>query len=151
VVAEMSALPAEPSAIASTEEVIVSATVLIPSAQYLRRSTEHQQYSLENQQATIAQHADQHGFSVVQTYTDARTGVVLGRRSGLRQLLQDVMSGQAAYKAILVYDVSRWGRFRTPTKAHTVSLFAGPPDSPSIIVRIRLRTIGSTQSSIRRH
>jgi hypothetical protein len=80
VIAEMSALPPEPSAIASTEEVIVFATVSIPSAQYLRRSTEHQQYSLENQQATIAQHADQHGFSVVQTYTDARTGVVLGRR-----------------------------------------------------------------------
>lgn len=84
----------------------------IPSAQYLRRSTEHQQYSLDNQQSTIARYADGNGFSVVQTYTDARTGVVLGRRSGLRQLLQDVMSGRTTYKAILVYDVSRWGRFQ---------------------------------------
>jgi DNA invertase Pin-like site-specific DNA recombinase len=88
------------------------ATVPIPSAQYLRRSTEHQQYSLDNQQSTIAPYADGHGFSVVQTYTDARTGVVLGRRSGLRQLLQDVMSGYTTYRVILVYDVSRWGRFQ---------------------------------------
>jgi len=92
-------------------------TVSVPSAQYLRRSTEHQRYSLDNQQAAIARHADQHGFSVVQTYTDARSGVVLGRRSGLRQLLQDVVSGQAAYKAILVYDVSRWGRFQDNDEA----------------------------------
>ena len=87
-------------------------SVPIPSAQYLRRSTEHQQYSLDNQQATIAEYADQYGFSVVQDYIDARTGVVLGRRSGLRQLLEDAMSGHAAYKAVLVYDVSRWGRFQ---------------------------------------
>jgi len=63
----------------------------IPAAQYLRRSTEHQQYSLDNQQSTIARYAEGYGFSVVQTYADARTGVVLGRRCGLRQLLQDVM------------------------------------------------------------
>ncbi len=90
----------------------ISAKIPVPSAQYLRRSTEHQQYSLDNQQAVIARYANRHGLSVVQSYTDARTGVVLGRRSGLRQLLQDVMSGHAAYKAILVYDVSRWGRFQ---------------------------------------
>ncbi len=52
----------------------MSTTIPIPSAQYLRRSTEHQQYSLDNQQAVIARYADQHGFSVVQTYTDAKTG-----------------------------------------------------------------------------
>src|SRR6201999_1439212 len=33
-------------------------------------------------------------------------------RTGLKQLLRDVITGAAAYEAILVYDVSRWGRFQ---------------------------------------
>jgi DNA invertase Pin-like site-specific DNA recombinase len=84
----------------------------LPVAEYLRRSTEHQQYSMENQRAVIAAYAEDRNFSVVKTYTDGTSGVVLKRRIGLRQLLQDVMSGDASYRAILVYDVSRWGRFQ---------------------------------------
>jgi DNA invertase Pin-like site-specific DNA recombinase len=81
-------------------------------------STEHQQYSLNNQESAIRQYADKNGFVVTQTYTDAaRSGVVLKRRSGLRQLLQDAMSGRAPYKVILVYDVSRWGRFQDNDEA----------------------------------
>src|SRR6266567_1551964 len=46
-------------------------------------------------------------------------GLVLRLRGGLRQLLQDVVAGTAPYKAILVYDVSRWGRFQdTDESAH---------------------------------
>lgn len=85
----------------------------VPVAQYLRMSTEHQQYSLENQTATITKYASEHGFVVTHTYTDAgKSGVVLNHRHGLRQLLQDVISGTAPYKVVLVYDVSRWGRFQ---------------------------------------
>jgi DNA invertase Pin-like site-specific DNA recombinase len=92
--------------------------VVVPAAQYVRMSTEHQKYSLENQSAAIDEYATAHGFSVVRTYHDsARTGVVIKRRSGLRQLLQDVVSGISAYKAILVYDVSRWGRFQDADEA----------------------------------
>jgi DNA invertase Pin-like site-specific DNA recombinase len=76
-------------------------------------STEHQRYSLANQSSAIEGYAEKHGFSVIQTYSDAaRTGVVFRRREGLRQLIQDVVQRVAAYKAILVYDVSRWGRFQ---------------------------------------
>src|SRR6266496_5474993 len=85
--------------------------------QYLRMSTEHQQYSLENQSAAIQRYANSHGFWIVQTYSDAaKSGLVLRRRSGLQKLLQDVVSGHSAYKAILVYDVSRWGRFQDSNK-----------------------------------
>ena len=42
----------------------------IPVAQYLRMSTEHQKYSLENQQLAIRKYAEDHGFSIVQTYAD---------------------------------------------------------------------------------
>ena len=84
-----------------------------PAATYLRMSTERQQYSLANQSEVIARYADAHGFEVVQTYSDAaRTGVVFRRRKGLQNLIQDVVQGTACFKAILVYDVSRWGRFQ---------------------------------------
>lgn len=90
------------------------------AAQYVRMSTEHQQYSIANQVAAIRQYADSHGFEVVQTYTDAgKSGIDLKRRSGLRQLLDDIISGSANFVAVLVYDVSRWGRFQdTDESAH---------------------------------
>jgi DNA invertase Pin-like site-specific DNA recombinase len=95
-------------------------TSLIPAAQYVRMSTEHQQYSLENQSDAISAYAALHNFQVVQTYSDsAKSGVILRNRPGLQQLLQDVVGSSAIYQAILVYDVSRWGRFQdTDEPAH---------------------------------
>jgi DNA invertase Pin-like site-specific DNA recombinase len=76
-------------------------------------STEHQQYSIENQQAAIAQYAQQHGFDIIRTYADpAKSGLDLAHRPGLRTMLEDVVSTQPGYGAILVYDLSRWGRFQ---------------------------------------
>ena len=90
----------------------------IPAAEYLRMSTEHQQYSLENQRTAIRVYADQNGFILVQTYTDeGKTGLLLKRRDALQQLLREVLSGRAEYKAVLVYDVSRWGRFQDADEA----------------------------------
>ncbi len=87
----------------------------IAAAQYLRVSTERQEYSFDNQRALIAAYAVDHGFSVCQTYCDeAKSGLDLSRRAGLSQLLQDVVGGKQIYKAVLVYDVSRWGRFQDP-------------------------------------
>jgi len=92
----------------------------VPAAQYLRMSTEHQQYSLENQSTAIQKYAESHSFEIVRTYSDsAKSGLVLRRRTGLQQLLQDVVSGAASYRVILVFDVSRWGRFQdTDESAH---------------------------------
>src|ERR1700688_4045192 len=92
----------------------------VPVAQYLRMSTEHQQYSLENQSTAIQIYAEAHGFEVVSTYSDsARSGLVLRHRTGLQQLLQNVVGGSSDYRVILVYDVSRWGRFQdTDESAH---------------------------------
>lgn len=65
-----------------------------------------------------SQYAEKKGFTITQSYTDAaKSGVVLRRRSGLRQLLQDVIRGHPAFKVILVYDVSRWGRFQDSDEA----------------------------------
>ena len=85
----------------------------IPAAQYLRMSTEHQQYSIENQAHVIGLYAAQHGFEVIQSYIDAgKSGLVLKHRKALGQLLNDVVAEPQVYRAILVYDVSRWGRFQ---------------------------------------
>ena len=86
---------------------------LIPAAEYLRMSTEHQQYSLDNQAAAIRRYARTQGFDVVRSYIDSgKSGLVLKHRWGLAQLLSDVVGGPQPYRAILVYDVSRWGRFQ---------------------------------------
>ncbi len=91
----------------------MTANLVVPAAQYLRMSTEHQQYSLENQSTAIQKYAESHNFEVVRTYSDAsKSGLVLSQRTGLQQLLQDVVSGKSEYRAILVYDISRWGRFQ---------------------------------------
>src|SRR5579863_1133494 len=91
---------------------------LVPAAQYVRMSDDGQQYSIDNQKAAIQEYAKQHGFVIVRTYADAgRSGVVLNRREALRTLLEDVDLGETNYKAILVYDVSRWGRFQNSDEA----------------------------------
>jgi DNA invertase Pin-like site-specific DNA recombinase len=91
---------------------------LIPAAQYVRMSDEAQQYSIENQKAAIQEYAARHGFVIVKTYADpGRSGVIATHRKGLSELLNDVVGQNPPYKAILVYDVSRWGRFQNNDEA----------------------------------
>lgn len=95
----------------------------IQAAAYVRMSTEHQRYSTDNQLATIRRYADRRGYEIVRTYTDAgKSGLRLVGRDALQALLDDVQSGAAGYKAILVYDVSRWGRFQDPDEAAEIEL-----------------------------
>ena len=85
----------------------------VPAAQYLRVSTEEQRYSLQNQVDAIREYATEHGFEIVETYSDAgRSGLQLHHRPGLIRLLGDVVGGDSVFRAVLVYDVSRWGRFQ---------------------------------------
>src|SRR3981189_773353 len=83
------------------------------AAQYVRMSTDNQRYSTQNQADAIAAYAAQRGFTVVRTYKDeGRSGLLLHGRDALQNLLTDVRSGRAGFETILVYDVSRWGRFQ---------------------------------------
>jgi DNA invertase Pin-like site-specific DNA recombinase len=76
-------------------------------------STEDQIYSTENQAIAIASYAALRNIDIVRSYIDkARSGISLSRRRALRELINDVKAGQADYQIILVYDVSRWGRFQ---------------------------------------
>jgi len=85
----------------------------VRAAEYVRMSTEHQNYSTENQSDAIRSYAEQHGMEIVKTYSDAgKSGLRIEGRDALTQLLADVESGDAGFNAILVYDISRWGRFQ---------------------------------------
>ncbi|WP_425619056.1 recombinase family protein [Anatilimnocola sp. NA78] len=89
------------------------ATPLIPAAQYVRMSTEHQQYSTANQDDAIREYAAKRGYEIVRTYADeGKSGLNVAGRECLRRLIDDVQSGRANFHAILVYDISRWGRFQ---------------------------------------
>jgi DNA invertase Pin-like site-specific DNA recombinase len=83
------------------------------AAQYVRMSTEHQRYSTENQADAIARYAQRHGLEIVRTYADeGKSGLNLEGRASLQQLISDVTTGTADYTVVLVYDISRWGRFQ---------------------------------------
>lgn len=83
------------------------------AAQYVRMSTDQQQYSTTNQKAAIALWAEVHDIEIVATYEDAgRSGLTLAGRPALRKLIADALAGPKLFEAILVYDISRWGRFQ---------------------------------------
>ena len=83
------------------------------AAQYVRMSTEHQRYSTENQADAIKRYADERGYQIIRTYSDAgKSGLRIQGRAGLTQLIADIEAGQTAFKTVLVYDISRWGRFQ---------------------------------------
>lgn len=96
----------------------MSSSIRSPAAQYLRMSTERQDFSIETQIAANGAYADTHNLEIVRTYTDAGvSGLSIEKRAGLKGLLADVVSGRASFDVILVYDVSRWGRFQNPDQA----------------------------------
>ena len=85
----------------------------IRAAEYVRMSTEHQQYSTENQADKIRDYARLQGIEIVRTYADdGKSGLKIGGRLSLQKLLKDVEDGTVDFQMVLVYDVSRWGRFQ---------------------------------------
>ena len=88
---------------------------------YLRMSTDLQQYSTENQKAIIERYAAEHGMEIVATYSDeARSGLSLENRPGMRKMLEDAKGKEAGFDTILVYDISRWGRFQNPDQSAAI-------------------------------
>jgi DNA invertase Pin-like site-specific DNA recombinase len=84
-----------------------------PAVAYVRMSTEHQQYSIANQLAVINEYAREHSWSVVRVYADQGiSGLRADNRPALRELIAAAVKGSPVISKILVYDVSRWGRFQ---------------------------------------
>lgn len=85
----------------------------IRAAAYVRMSTEHQQYSTSNQMEVIEAYARDRGVQIVKIFSDeGKSGLSLKGRSHLVTMIEVVESGTASFDWILVYDVSRWGRFQ---------------------------------------
>jgi DNA invertase Pin-like site-specific DNA recombinase len=76
-------------------------------------STEHQRYSTENQAEGIRHYAAARAIDIVKTYADeGKSGLSIDGRDALKRLISDVDDARADFDTILVYDVSRWGRFQ---------------------------------------
>lgn len=86
---------------------------LIRAAAYVRMSTEHQQYSTNNQMDVIVEYAARRGMEIVRTYSDeGKSGLNIQGRDSFGLMISDVEGKKADFDCILVYDVSRWGRFQ---------------------------------------
>lgn len=86
---------------------------LIRAAAYVRMSTEHQQYSTSNQMDTIKEYAVHRGMGIVKIYSDeGKSGLNIQGRDSLGRMIADVEAKTTDFACILVYDVSRWGRFQ---------------------------------------
>lgn len=95
----------------------------VRAAEYVRMSTEHQKYSTDNQASAIRAYAERRGYEIVQTYADeGKSGLNIGGRLALQKLIEDVETKRADFKALIVYDVSRWGRFQDPDEAASYEL-----------------------------
>jgi DNA invertase Pin-like site-specific DNA recombinase len=92
---------------------IKPAAPLTRAAAYVRMSRESQVYSPVNQMTLIGKYASDHDMQIVKTYSDEGiSGLRIENRPGLRALLTEVVGGDADFSKLLVYDVSRWGRFQ---------------------------------------
>lgn len=83
------------------------------AAAYVRMSTDHQQYSTCNQLEAIQEYARRRGLEIIKVYSDdGKSGLSIQGRDSLAQMIKDMQSGSAGFSCVLVYDVSRWGRFQ---------------------------------------
>ncbi len=136
---------------------------LIPAAEYVRMSTDQQDYSIPHQQYAIANYAAVQHLKVVKSYADAgKSGLDLRHRPGLQSLLRDVASGNPGFNVILVYDVSRWGRFQDIDEAahyeflcrsagipvhYCVECFENDGNPASVFLKTMKRTMAAEYSS----
>jgi len=68
----------------------------------------------------MQEYAEARNLIVVKSYLDpAKSGLTLRKRKGLQKLISDSVQGLAQFKEVLVYDVSRWGRFQDHDESAT--------------------------------
>lgn len=88
------------------------------AAAYVRMSTDHQEYSTDNQLDFIREDAPRRGLKIVKIFTDdGKSGLDFDGRDALKAMITEIESGLANYSHILVYDVSRWGRYQDPDES----------------------------------
>ena len=79
---------------------------------YLRCSTNMQDQSIPDQRKAILDFAETHGYKVVDCFIDEGiSGVSVDKRDSFNRLMKTVENADKSIEYILVYDISRWGRF----------------------------------------
>lgn len=93
--------------------------MLKKAIQYARASTEEQDRSVRDQLDATAKYAEEHGYTIVDDplCDEGISGVEAYNRPAFQELFKRIESGVANFKYVLVYDVSRWGRFANPNEA----------------------------------
>jgi DNA invertase Pin-like site-specific DNA recombinase len=83
------------------------------AVQYVRMSTDLQRDSPANQKEVLAQYAARNDIRIARTYEDyGKSGLSMRNRPALARLLHDVLDENRIFSILLVYDISRWGRFQ---------------------------------------
>lgn len=127
----------------------MASSAALPVAQYLRMSTEHQQYSTVHQSVAILQYAQDHNMEIVRTYADhGKSGLGITTRLGLKQLLREAVAPDVDFRAVLVYDVSRWGRFQNPDQAASYEYLLQAANIPIHYCAESFQNDGSLASAI---
>jgi DNA invertase Pin-like site-specific DNA recombinase len=107
----------------SQQNELGALTPAVRAAEYVRMSTDHQRYSTENQADAIREYAARNNIEIVRTYADhGKSGLSIAGRDAMKQMLADVEGRTCDFSLILVYDVSRWGRFQEVASAEVVEI-----------------------------
>jgi len=83
---------------------------------YLRKSTDLQETSLEQQRENVLLFAKEHSIEVVECFAEEACGENVEGRSQFRRMIECCKS-QQSFQYVLVYDISRWGRFENPKES----------------------------------
>ena len=117
--------------------------------QYVRMSSDMQKLSIENQCAANEKYARMHDMEIIDTYRDeAKSGLRIENRSGIKKLLKDVQERSKNFQAVLVYDVSRWGRFQNTDEAAYHDYHCRLHGAPIIYVAENIPNDGSPINSV---
>jgi hypothetical protein len=95
-------------------EIVTSQTILPPirAAAYVRTARQ-EPHLARNQMDAIREYAKRHGMQIVKEYSDeGKSGVNIQARKSLARMIREVQDGQINFSAVLLRDVSRWGRFQ---------------------------------------
>jgi len=81
----------------------------IPAVGYLRASSDKQETSVHDQKKAVQDYADKHGYKIDEWYIDDGISGDEAKRPGFLKMIDDAKDGH--FKAILVWDQDRFGRF----------------------------------------
>ena len=85
---------------------------------YCRCSTDMQEASIPEQKKSIEEYALRNNLEIIRWFEDeGRSGRNAEERSAFMSMISYAKNSSNSFKFVLVYDVSRWGRFENPKEA----------------------------------